>query len=116
VSINVRTRGDVHVIQLQGALRLGEAVDRFRDAVNEALSATEPRLVVNLADVPMIDSSGVGVLVKALTSAKQRGGMVNLVNPSKFAVQTLRLVGVLNLFGIFDEEEPAINSFAQTRG
>jgi len=112
VNINVRTRGEVHVIQLQGALRLGEAVDRFRDEVNEALSAAEPRLVVNLAEVPMIDSSGVGVLVKALTSAKQRGGMVNLVNPSKFAVQTLRLVGVLNLFGIFDEEESAVQSFS----
>jgi len=102
----------VHVIQLEGALRLGEAVDRFRDAVNEALSAAEPKLIVNLAAVPMIDSSGVGVLVKALTSAKQRGGMVNLVKPSKFAVQTLRLVGVFNLFGIFDEEESAIQSFS----
>ena len=112
LNINVRTRGDVHVIQLHGPLRLGEAVDRFRDAVNEALAAAEPHLVVNLAEVPMIDSSGVGVLVKALTSAKQRGGMVNLVNPSKFALQTLRLVGVINLFGIFDEEETAIKSFA----
>ena len=80
--------------------------------MNEALTAAEPRLVVNLVEVPMIDSSGVGVLVKALTSAKQRGGMVNLVNPSKFAVQTLRLVGVLSLFGVFDEEESAINSFS----
>jgi anti-sigma B factor antagonist len=112
LNINVRTRGDVHVIQLHGPLRLGEAVDRFREAVNEALADAEPRLVVNLAEVPMIDSSGVGVLVKALTSAKQRGGMVNLVNPSKFALQTLRLVGVINLFGIFDEEEAAIKSFA----
>jgi anti-sigma B factor antagonist len=112
VNINVRTRGEVHVIQLEGALRLGDAVDRFKEAVNEALSAAVPRLVVNLAEVPMIDSSGVGVLVKALTTAKQRGGMVNLVKPSRFAVQTLRLVGVINLFGIFDEEEKAIQSFS----
>ena len=111
MNINVRTRGDVHIIQLQGPLRLGEAVDKFREAVDEALSAAEPHLVVNLAEVPMVDSSGVGVLVKALTSAKQRGGMVNLVNPSKFALQTLRLVGVLNLFGIFDDEDAAVKSF-----
>jgi anti-anti-sigma factor len=112
LNINVRTRGDVHIIHLQGSLRLGDAVDRFRDVVEEALSAAEPKLVVNLAEVPMIDSSGVGVLVKALTSSKQRGGTVNLVNPSKFAVQTLRLVGVLNLFGIFEDEEGAIQSFS----
>lgn len=112
MEINVRTRGDVHVIQLRGALRLGDAVDRFRAAVDEALAGGEPHLVVNLADVPMIDSSGIGVLVKALTSAKQRGGEVKLVNPSKFALQILRLIGVLNLFVIFEEEESAINSFA----
>jgi anti-anti-sigma factor len=112
VEINVRVRGDVHVIQLRGAVRLGEPVDRFREAVDEALASGEPYLVVNLAEVPMIDSSGIGVLVKALTSAKQRGGTVKLVNPSKFALQILRLIGVLNLFAIFEEEESAIQSFA----
>jgi anti-sigma B factor antagonist len=112
VEINVRVRGDVHVIELRGAIRLGEPVDRFRGAVDEALAAGEPYIVVNLSEVPMIDSSGIGVLVKALTSAKQRGGSVKLVNPSKFALQVLRLIGVVNLFEIFEDEETALQSFA----
>ena len=60
------------------------------------------------AEVPMIDSSGIGILVKAMASAKQRGGGVKLVTPSKFVVQTLKLIGVLNLFEIFEDENAAV--------
>jgi len=47
-----------------------------------------------------------------LASTKQRGGNIKLVQPSKFAVQTLRLVGVLNLFEIYDNDDAATDSFA----
>ena len=50
--------------------------------------------------------------MRSLTSAKQRGGSVKLVNPSKFALQTLKLVGVVNLFEIFQDEDAAVASFA----
>ena len=60
----------------------------------------------------MIDSSGIGVMVKSLTSAKQRGGDVRLVNPSKFVTQTLRLIGVLNLFTTFEDEDQAVASYS----
>jgi anti-sigma B factor antagonist len=113
VEINVLRRGNIHLIQLRGPLRLGLAVDSFRDAVDNAMASNNPWLVVNLAEVPMIDSSGVGVLVKAMASAKQRGGAVKLVNPSKFAVQILRLVGVLDLFEVFEEDDAAVASFGQ---
>ena len=111
MDINVRRRSEVQVIQLRGALRLGQGVDTFRQAVDEALNAGDVRLVVDLAEVPMVDSSGIGVLVKSMASAKQRGGSVKLVNPSKFALQTLRLVGVLGLFEVFESEDQAVESF-----
>jgi anti-anti-sigma factor len=60
----------------------------------------------------MIDSSGIGVMVKSLSSAKQRGGDVRLVNPSKFVTQTLRLIGVLNLFSTFEDEDQALESYS----
>lgn len=111
MDISVRRRSEVQVIQLRGPLRLGEAVDAFRRAVDEALNAGDVRLAVDLAEVPMVDSSGIGVLVKSMASAKQRGGSVKLINPSKFALQTLRLVGVLGLFEIFETEDQAVESF-----
>jgi len=75
------------------------------------VAAGDNQLVVNLTEMPTIDSSGIGILVKAMASAKQRGGALKLVNPSKFAVQTLRLVGVLNLFEVFEDEDAAVASF-----
>ena len=111
MELSVRRRASVNVIQLNGPLRLGPPVDAFRQAVDEALAANEFQLVINLTDVAMIDSSGIGALVKAMSSAKQRGGDVRLVNPSKFAVQTLRLVGVLGLFQVFESDDEAVASF-----
>jgi anti-sigma B factor antagonist len=112
MEITVRRRTLVQIIQLRGVVRVGQAVDTFRRAVEDAFAAGDVRLILNCAEVPMIDSSGIGVLVKSLTSAKQRGGDLRLVSPSKFMTQTLRLIGVLNLFSTFENEEQAVESYS----
>jgi anti-anti-sigma factor len=91
---------------------MGAAVDALRQAMEEAVGNGDTRFVINLAEVPMIDSTGIGLLVRLLASAKQRGGNIKLLQPSKFAIQTLRLVGVLNLFEIYDGEDAAVESFS----
>ncbi len=111
LDINVRKRSEIELIQLRGPLRLGTAVDEFRRTLEEATAGGDLRIVLNMAEVPIVDSSGIGVLVKAVTSLKQRGGALKLVNPSRLTVQTLRIVGVLNLFDVFEDEESAIASF-----
>jgi len=112
LDINVRKRGEVQLIQLRGPLRMGPAVDGLRQTMEEALRNGDTRLVLNLAEVPMIDSSAIGLVMRILASTKQRGGNLKLVQPSKFAIQTLRLVGVLNLFEVFDNDDAAVESFA----
>jgi len=91
---------------------MGPAVDGLRQTMEEALRNGDTRLVLNLAEVPMIDSSAIGLVMRILASTKQRGGNLKLVQPSKFAIQTLRLVGVLNLFEVFDNDDAAVESFA----
>jgi anti-sigma B factor antagonist len=112
LDINVRRRSQVQIVQLRGPLRMGAAVDELRQTFEDALANGENRIALNLAEVNMIDSSGIGLLVKFLASIKKSGGSIKLVQPSKFAIQTLRLVGVLNLFEIFDTDEAAVESFA----
>ncbi len=112
MDINVRARSGVHLIQLKGDLKLGDPVDAFRQAVDDLLRGGESRFVIDLQQVPMVDSSGIGVLVRTLTSAKQRGGSLKLLNPSRLALQTLKIVGLLNLFEVFDDENRALASFA----
>ena len=90
---------------------MGDPVDELRRTIDESLAEGDARFVLNLAEVPMIDSSGIGLLVKSLASAKKNGGNVKLVQPSTFAVKTLKLVGVLNLFEVYDDDNAAVESF-----
>ena len=111
MDIDIRRFGEVQVIRLRGSLTLGSPVDDLRQTLDQALSAGDANLVLNLSDVRWVDSSGVGVLVKSLTSAKQAGGSLKLVNPSKPALQTLKMCNLLPLFDVFDEESKAVQSF-----
>lgn len=86
-------------------------METFRNTTQDLLDAGEARLVVNVAGVRMIDSSGIGVLVRLLASATKAGGGMKLVQPSKLALQTLKLTGLLAIIPIFDDEAAAIASF-----
>lgn len=112
MDINVRRRSQVQVVHLRGQLRMGSAVDSLRQTLEEALNSGDHRIVVDLAECPMIDSSGIGLLVKILASSKRLGGNIKLVQPCDFVLKTLRLVGVLNLFEVFDGEDAAVSSFS----
>jgi len=111
VDIDIRRFEDVQVIRLRGSLTLGAPVNDLRQTLDHAINAGDANLVLNLSDVRWVDSSGVGVLVKSLTSAKQVGGSLKLVNPSKPALQTLKMCNLLPLFEVFAEESEAIQSF-----
>ena len=111
VDIDIRSQGEVKIIKLRGRLALGEAVERLRATMEDLLGSGENRLVLDLGELATMDSSGIGLLSRFLTSTKQQGGSLKLVNPSKFVVQTLKLVGLLNLFEVFPDAQAAAASF-----
>lgn len=111
MDIELRSLGQVKLVKLRGRLNLGDAVDRLRDTLGDLMNSGDTRIVLDLSEVPWIDSSGIGLLVKILTSAKQKGGSVKLLNPSKFTVQTLKMICLLDLFEVFDDQERAVASF-----
>ena len=111
MDIEVRSQSEVKIIKLRGRLNLGESVDRMRETFDDLLNAGATRFVIDLGEVSMIDSSGIGLLVRCLTAAKQNAGSLKLLNPSKFAVQTLRMTGLLSLFETFEDQEEAVASF-----
>lgn len=111
MDIELRTLGQVKLAKLRGKLNMGDPVDRLRQTLDELLGSGDTRIVLDLSEVPWIDSSGIGLLVKILTSAKQRGGSMKLLNPSKFTVQTLKMICLLDLFEIFEDQQKAVESF-----
>lgn len=113
MDIDIRTIGDLKLLKIKGRITLGAGVDRLRNTFEELLGAGSNRWVLDVSEVAMIDSSGIGLLVRYLTNAKQQGGALKLLNPSKFAVQTLRMIGLLNLFEVFEDQDTAVSSFAE---
>lgn len=111
MDIELRSLGQVKLVKLRGRLNLGESVDRLRETLDDLMGSGDTRIVMDLSEVPWIDSSGIGLLVKILTAAKQRGGSIKLLNPSKFTVQTLKMICLLDLFEIFEDQQLAVASF-----
>ena len=111
MDIDIRTLGDLKLLKIRGRITLGVGVDRLRDTLEDLLVAGSNQWVLDIADVGMIDSSGIGLLVRYLTAAKQQGGALKLLNPTKFAMQSLKMIGVLNLFEVYDDQELALSSF-----
>ena len=112
MDISVRQQGDCQVVKLRGNLRLGEPVDALKKVFADFTANQSNNIVLNLEEVPSMDSSGIGFVVRALTGAKSHGGSVKLVKPGKMVSQTLKLVAVLNLFEVFESEEDAVMSFS----
>jgi anti-sigma B factor antagonist len=90
---------------------MGQPLDRFNSTMSELLRQSHNKIVLDVEGVPTIDSSGIGMLVRYLTTTKQSGGGILLLKPSKFTVQTLKMVGLLNLFATYEDLSEAVASF-----
>lgn len=112
MDIDVRKFGKVHAIRLKGQLKLGEAVDELRSTLDGLVADSSFAVVLNMTEVPMADSSGIGVLVRYQSTLKQKSGALKLVNPSKLVTQTLKILGLLSVFEVFQDETAAVESFS----
>jgi anti-anti-sigma factor len=113
VEIQILTYGQLKAMKLKGPFRGSESNAVFRRHAEELLQTGGIWLVVDLADVPGIDSTGIGNLVYLLTTCKRRGGMVKLVRPNDSAGKALQLTGLLSLFEVFESVPRAIASFRE---
>ncbi len=113
MEIQILSYGQLKALKLQGPFRGSEANARFRRHGEELAREGGIWLVVDLSDVPAIDSTGVGNLVYLLSTCKRRGGMVKLVRPHDSAGRSLQLTGLLSLFEVFESIPRAIASFRE---
>jgi anti-anti-sigma factor len=108
---NVAKHAEVTIIRLEGNIRMGEKVDKLRSSVEENLANGLTRIVIDMSKVTALDSSGIGVLVRCLTLAKHKGGIVKLASIPEKASQSMLTTGILKLFETFPDEASAVASF-----
>ena len=109
---NVTTlAGEVVILDLAGKITIGEGSVQLRDAVEKLLEAGRNRIILNLAGVGYVDSSGIGELVSRYTTTKNTGGRLKLLNLPKKIKDLLMITKLLTVFEIYEDEQTALESF-----
>ena len=111
MEISIRTTEKVTILDLNGNLTIGRSEESLRESVGRLLGEECRFLIINLADVPTIDSSGIGALIKSYTSVRDAGGQLKILKPSRLARQLLSITGLLSVLETFDDESAALASF-----
>ena len=114
MQIEERSVGDVVVLDLKGKITLGEGDELLKDKVNSLVNQGHKKIILNLAQVPYIDSAGLGEIVRTYTTVSRQGGSLKLLNLTKRITDLLAITKLLTVFETFDAEGEAIKSFTSS--
>jgi anti-sigma B factor antagonist len=115
LTVSQREKEGVVILDLAGALTAGDAATVLRSTLLETVSAGRNNVVLNLAAVDYIDSTGLGAMVVCFTTLRKSGGRLVLLNLIRRHLELLVLTKLSTVFEIFDDEQSAVNSFFPDR-
>ncbi len=110
--LTTRQVGDVTVVDVSGRITLGEGASALRTTLRDLAANGHKKLLLNLAEVSYIDSSGIGELVSAFTTVANQGGGVKLVNLTTRVKDLLQITKLYTVFDIYNDEAAGVSSFA----
>lgn len=118
MSMKAKTRrvDSVTVVDISGRITLGEDLTELRQLIRNLLAQGNKAILLNLADVTYIDSSGIGELVSGFTAASNQGGQLKLLNLTRKVHDLLQITKLLTVFEVYDDEAKAIGSFQRASG
>jgi anti-sigma B factor antagonist len=102
---------DVTILRLAGPLEIDDGDAVLRDYVNRLVEQGRINLVLDLADVVMLDSAGIGILVGKYLTVKRRGGTIKLLHLTDRTSRLLQITKLATVFEIFEDEGAAVRSF-----
>lgn len=109
--LDLRERGRVAVLQLEGRLVAGQGDEQLHEAVKVLLDSGRSRIVVDLSGVSVIDSGGLGELVASAHRVESAGGKLKVLHPRERVARVLDVARVLPMFEVYETEERAVASF-----
>jgi anti-sigma B factor antagonist len=113
MSLKIDTRQVAHVtiLDIQGRLILGDEIGDLRDRIHALIAQGTKKIILNLAGVDYMDSSGVGELVGSFTTVRNAGGELKLLNLTQKVNDILYVTKLYTVFDIKDDEFTAVKSF-----
>lgn len=109
--ISNRESGNVVIVDLAGKIALGDSNRALHEAIRELTANGKNQILLDLSDVTMIDSSGLGELVASFASVEKNGGVMKLANLSDKFIELITITKLYTVFDVFDNEADALASF-----
>ena len=111
MKIEKRKKGSVTILDLKGKILFGDGIDELRQSINGAIKDNEKQLILNFAEVPYLDSTGLGEVVRSYTTLKKEGGAVKITNLTNKVKDLMMVTKLITVFETFNDENEAIKSF-----
>jgi anti-sigma B factor antagonist len=111
LEIAQREREGIVLLDMKGRIVAGAETSAFREEIERLQAASKLELILNMANVDFIDSTGLGAMVVCASNMKKAGGKVKLLNLNKRNIELLVVTRLTTMFEIFDDEQDAVNSF-----
>jgi anti-sigma B factor antagonist len=111
MTVTTREVSHVTIVDLHGRITLGEETEKVREVIRGLIAADKKKIVLNLAHVDYLDSSGVGELVSSFTAVRNAGGELKLLGLTKKVRDILYITKLYTVFDIKDDEFTAVKSF-----
>ena len=111
LNMKERQAGDVTVLDMDGKITIGEGSVALRSAIRRLLEEGKKKVLLNLAGVSYIDSSGIGELVSSYTAINKDGGQLKLLNLTQKTLELLTITKLLTVFDVYESESEALNGF-----
>ena len=111
LDLKERQAGDVTILDLSGEVRIGDSSVALRDSVRSLADQGKVKLLLNLAGVKYIDSTGIGELIANYTTVKRGGGQLKLLNLTDRVQNLLVITKLLTVFDAYEDEAEALKSF-----
>ena len=109
--INQRTAGSVTILNLAGRITRNDGYGELRSTLNPLLKQGHTRFLVNLADVPYMDSTGLGELVSVFITVRNHKGTLKLVTLTDRMRELFEVAKLVQVFDVFDDEADTLQSF-----
>ena len=114
LQLETRERRDVTIVDAVGRLTLGTATSSLRELIAELAANGSRRILVNMAGLAQVDSSGMGELIAAYTTIVESGGEMKLLNLTRRVNDLMEITKLCTVFETFDDEDAAVDSYSES--
>jgi anti-sigma B factor antagonist len=112
MDITERKNGDVTVLDIEGKILLGEGDVQLNKKIADLIGRKESKILLNLSQVPYMDSGGLGEVVRSFTTVKREGGELKLVGVTARIKDLMTITKLHTVFDIYDTEAEGVASFS----